>query len=59
MPCADPGRAFEQFAHHVAARRRAHGGQAPADLLARQVGPEHALAHRVARRELSQQREKF
>ena len=29
---------LEQFSHHVAARRRAHLGQAPADLAARQVG---------------------
>jgi hypothetical protein len=47
---------FEQLAHHVAARRRAHLGQAPTDLAPRQVGPQHALAHRIARRELGQQR---
>ena len=49
---------FEQLAHHVAARRRTHGGQAPTDLPPRQVGPEHPFSHRVARRELCQQRAK-
>ena len=50
---------FEQLAHHVAACQRAHLAQAPADLAARQIRPQHTLAHRVARRELGQQCEKI
>ncbi len=42
-----------QLAHRMPARRRAPLGQTTADLAARQVGPQHAFPHRIARGEFS------
>jgi hypothetical protein len=44
-----------QLANRVATRRRSHLRQTTADLAARQVGPQYAFPHGIARRELGQQ----
>ena len=50
---------FDQLSHHVATCRRAPLVQTAADFAAIQVRLQHALPHRVSRRELGQQRAKI